>query len=40
MKLSHLSAMTILCGAAAAQAQAPSPAPAVTIYGLLDAGVE
>jgi predicted porin len=40
MKLSHLSAMTILCVAAAAQAQAPSPAPAVTIYGLLDAGVE
>ena len=36
MKLSHLSAMTTLCAAAAAQAQTP----AVTVYGLLDVGVE
>lgn len=36
MKLSHLTAMTALATAAAAQAQTPS----VTLYGLLDVGVE
>ena len=36
MTLSHLTAMTTLCTAAAVQAQSPS----VTIYGLMDVGVE